>query len=383
MKVIRPIDIGETQLLASNVVEADYPQWSAGTTYGADTRVISLATHRIYESNKVLSSVAVSISVGAPAAVTWLAHGLANGTKLTLVTTGMLPSGLAAGAQYYVVNATLDMFSLAAAPGGAAISTTAAGTGVHTASAQCNLNRNPALAASLAGNTPFWIEIGATNKWAMFDSSSTTQTSQAEQIVVTLRPGRASALALINLNASTARVVVASGGQVRYDKAVDLTIKNVGSLWQYFFEPIIRKTDVVLLDLPPYSDAEITVTINQPGSAAAIGALIPGMPREIGELQWAPEVRTKDYSRKTTDEFGNTVLKPGRTAKLLSCELQLDNDLVDETCRLLGTYNGLALVWVGTEQFTSTIVYGFFSDFKAVIQDPAGSRCNLEIEGLT
>ena len=383
MKVIRPIDIDDARLAASNVAEDDYPAWSAGAPYGAQARAIRTATHRIYEAVKVQSSSVVTISIAAAAVVLWPGHGFINGTPISFVSTGALPAGLSMGVPYFVVNAGADMFNLAGAPGGAPIATSGAQSGSHTATARCNFGRDPAVDANRAGATPFWREIGATNKWRMFDASSTSQTERPDQITVTLRPGRASSLALINLNAASARVTVFSGGAVRYDQAVDLTVKNVASLWQYFFEPIIRKTDAVLLDLPPYSDAEITVTINQPGSVAKIGALVPGMPRELGDMQWEPQVRIKDYSRKSTDEFGNTVLKPGKTAKLLSCELTVDNELVDEVCRLLGTYNGTALVWVGTERFASTIVYGFFQDFKVVIQDPSGSRCNLEIEGLT
>src|SRR5690606_30128502 len=35
---------------SSSLVENDYPQWAAGTTYALGARVIKIATHRMYES---------------------------------------------------------------------------------------------------------------------------------------------------------------------------------------------------------------------------------------------------------------------------------------------------------------------------------------------
>jgi hypothetical protein len=57
---------------------------------------------------------------------------LANGTALTLSTTGSLPTGLLVGTIYYVVSSSGTSFSLAATSGGAAINTTGTQTGVHS-----------------------------------------------------------------------------------------------------------------------------------------------------------------------------------------------------------------------------------------------------------
>lgn len=77
----------------------------------------------------------VSISNAEPAVVSWTAHGLPDGTPVFFTTTGALPTGLTPSTTYYVVNATADTFSVAATPGGTPIDTSAAGNGVHTATA--------------------------------------------------------------------------------------------------------------------------------------------------------------------------------------------------------------------------------------------------------
>lgn len=76
-----------------------------------------------------------TISNGTDAEVGAAGHGLANGTPVVFSTTGALPTGLTAGLTYYVVDAATDTFSVATTPGGAAIDTSSAGSGVHTVTA--------------------------------------------------------------------------------------------------------------------------------------------------------------------------------------------------------------------------------------------------------
>jgi hypothetical protein len=77
----------------------------------------------------------VTISQATPGVVTWNAHGLAAGTPVIFSTTGTLPTGLLPGVTYYVLAPATNTFTVAATPGGAAINTTGAGTGTHTARA--------------------------------------------------------------------------------------------------------------------------------------------------------------------------------------------------------------------------------------------------------
>ncbi len=71
-----------------------------------------------------------------PSTFSYTAHGMAAGAPVNFTTTGTLPTGLTAGTIYYVAATPApltDSFYIAAAPGGAVIRATAAGTGTHTA----------------------------------------------------------------------------------------------------------------------------------------------------------------------------------------------------------------------------------------------------------
>lgn len=78
----------------------------------------------------------VTISIAVPGVITWVGHGLEDDTPISFTTTGALPTGLTAGTIYYVVAAATDTFSVAATPGGTAITTTGTQSGVHTAFAE-------------------------------------------------------------------------------------------------------------------------------------------------------------------------------------------------------------------------------------------------------
>lgn len=74
----------------------------------------------------------VTLTVASPCVVTWTGHSLVNGNRVNITTTGGIPTGLTAGTNYYVVNATTDTFQLSATLGGSAINTTGTQSGVHT-----------------------------------------------------------------------------------------------------------------------------------------------------------------------------------------------------------------------------------------------------------
>lgn len=75
----------------------------------------------------------VTISIASPGVVTWTGHTLQNGDQVVLTTSGALPTGLAAGTTYYVVNQATNTFQLSATAGGSAINTSGTQSGTHTA----------------------------------------------------------------------------------------------------------------------------------------------------------------------------------------------------------------------------------------------------------
>jgi len=236
----------------------------------------------------------------------------------------------------------------------------------------------------------YWLEIGSTNRWKVFDISLGTQTEQTESINFVLTPGLIDSIALLNLDATSVTITVTDPIEgVVYNVTTDLiTTINVTDWYTYFFEPIVRaitlvKTNLSTSVLPPYPNATISITITNTGGIAKCGAIIVGQKYNIGAMKWSPSVGITDYSTKTQDVFGNWQIIPRAFADRMTCNLVIKNTIVDETKRQLALYRTTPIVWIGDEDYGCTIVYGYYKDFQIVLSGPIVSDCALELEGLT
>jgi microcystin-dependent protein len=75
-----------------------------------------------------------TVTIATPAVFSSTSHGLVAGDKISLTTTGALPTGLAANTDYYVISSglTANAFEVSASRGGSAVNTTGSQSGVHT-----------------------------------------------------------------------------------------------------------------------------------------------------------------------------------------------------------------------------------------------------------
>jgi hypothetical protein len=77
---------------------------------------------------------AATMTIASPAVVSFVGHKLNANDPVQFTTTGALPTGVTASVNYYAMSSglTADAFQISATPGGAAIVTTGAQSGVHT-----------------------------------------------------------------------------------------------------------------------------------------------------------------------------------------------------------------------------------------------------------
>jgi hypothetical protein len=64
--------------------------------------------------------------------ITATAHGLIDGTRITVSSSTTLPGGLASSTNYYLRDTTTNTFKVSTTPGGTAVDITDTGTGTHT-----------------------------------------------------------------------------------------------------------------------------------------------------------------------------------------------------------------------------------------------------------
>lgn len=246
-----------------------------------------------------------------------------------------------------------------------------------------NLNKDP----TLASNATWWIEVSPTNRWKMFDISNTTQTTNADSIVVTITPGQVvNSVSLMNLEGISIRVKVTDPLEgVVYDKTVSLNNNGAINNWyNYFFSPISKKKSVVITDMPSYGTAIIEITVTNTGRTAKCGVCTLGQINYLGEgINLGATVGIQDYSRKEKNDFGDYVVVQRNYAKRAKYTMAVLNEQIDALQNLLADLRTTACVWIGDDNYESTMIYGFYKDFDIVISNHIVSDCNIEIEGLT
>lgn len=231
----------------------------------------------------------------------------------------------------------------------------------------------------------YWARVGPTNRWAMFDSEISTQTTAEGEITVVLKPGYVNSLALFGLQGSSVSVTVRDGadGPVVFEHQQTLDGSIITDWYQYFFEPIDQLEEAVVTGMPPYSNAHVTVSIT--GTDVKCGILVVGNVYELGRTQRGVTAGIIDYSRKDTDATGKTTFIKRKYSKRVSAPLVVENSALNKLQRTLVTLRATPCVWIGTDApgYQPLTVFGFYRDFSIDVAYSGHSHCNLEIEGLT
>ena len=234
-------------------------------------------------------------------------------------------------------------------------------------------NANVGHTPGAAGNETWWLDYGACDRWKVFDAKVGSQAELADEITYEIDPGPINSVAILNLEASSVTVTMTDVGG-----AGPPGVWTETTLIDGLYVSDIVKTDFPTTYLTPHLLIEITYT----GETAKVGEIVVGNYESIGAMKYSPEVGITDYSIKTVDTFGNYTVLERAYSKRLSCETSILNSLLDATYNVLAEQRATPAVWVGSEDYASMIVYGFYKDFSITIPYKNYSLCTLEIEGL-
>jgi len=215
-----------------------------------------------------------------------------------------------------------------------------------------NLGNDP------AGESGKWLDVGPTNRWAMFDQALGTTTTAGSSITVTLNAGAVTGVALLDVIASSVRV-----RGTGYDRT---TPASAGA--------------VTFLDLPG-TTGTVTVTISGQGPVS-VGTLLIGQVVGLGLTEAAPTAGITDFSRKATDDFGEVTVVERAFAKRMTANALIRTDALDLVASRIATVRARPSLWIGAAGVDTLTVYGFFKDF-AIEAGENVSKLALSIEGLS
>ncbi len=261
------------------------------------------------------------------------------------LTTGMLVSSNAPETDYP------EWSNITVYPEGARVIKTATHR-IYESVAATNVANDP------AGVSGKWLDIGPTNRWAMFDQALGTMTSRASSIVVTVAPGAVNAVALLDVVGATVRVQ-GSG----YDQT-----KAVGD------------GAVTFLDLPG-AGGNITVTVAGSGTVS-VGTMLVGSLVGLGVTGESPTAGITDFSRKEVDDFGEVTIVERAWAKRMEARALIRTDAIDDVANRIAMVRALPSLWIADEGTETLTLYGFFKDFSIAVAENV-STLSLSVEGLS
>lgn len=243
-----------------------------------------------------------------------------------------------------------------------------------------NVNQNPSTSPI------YWVEVGPTNRWAMFDQSGGTYSySSGANIVVSFTMDRATSISLIELTARSVRIQATAPGYPNYyDQTYNLGDRAIIANWyDYFTADSFLATELIVTDIPAIPSTTFTITIENNGNPLQVGNFIVGQALELGKTQYGAKIGIVDYSKKEVNEFGKATLVKRTFSKKMDVSLTVENEIVDAVAQRLSYLRATPCLWVGADgAFESLTVYGFYRDFSIEIPRPTNSLCSLQIEGL-
>lgn len=220
--------------------------------------------------------------------------------------------------------------------------------------------------------TAHWIDVGPTNRYAMFDLSRNTQTVLASPLTVVITPGRRiNTVGLaglyanqVQISATSATALAQTGNANCYPNAYTASATGIFDLnarialdgYQYCFAPFSTLPSMVVFDIPPYSDIVITVVITGTSGNVKCGALVVGTYVYLGDAIDTANSPGLNFSTVTRDLYGNATLVPRRTLPQLNATTSINSIRVNEVLAARVVLNAVPALYTLVDDETS----GFF-----------------------
>ncbi|MGO1190270.1 hypothetical protein [Vibrio casei] len=231
-----------------------------------------------------------------------------------------------------------------------------------------------------------WVDIGPTNRYSAFDGVIGNISEHQDEIIYTIRP-QSQFNSISGFNVSGAREINVtmrdSSGVIVYDNDIVMRDNSEVTNWyQYFFSPIIEKSQFSVNDLPTYGGSSITLTIIGTGQVS-IGEVVIGRQVDLGVAEYGTSLQLLDFSSKVQDNFGNFEVIRRGTSKLVNYDMNIQKNRVDYVFRKLASITTIPCVWVGVDEYNdATTVYGYYKDSTINIDSPSICSTTISVEGL-
>jgi hypothetical protein len=212
-------------------------------------------------------------------------------------------------------------------------------------------------AATPETDAMFWLDAGPTQRYAPFDSYTTTAASGTTSMTYVLSPGYFNAISMYGLVGTQIVVTVrdAPGGAViyRYPETGTAPLSDPpGSWYEYLFGKRRQVQKLVLKDIPIRPTAELTITIT--GASVGLGMLNVGdLAPVVGEadwggVNWGATAEPTSYSYMKTNDDGTTTIRRRSKATSLRVTVSMPRDRADAALAMVQQVLDVPVSWIST-----------------------------------
>lgn len=232
-----------------------------------------------------------------------------------------------------------------------------------------------------------WVDIGATNKYAMFDDKNGSKSAGNLSLITetTTNQNVTSVAAFYISGTETANVTLTDPveGEVYNHDVEMLDSEDIVDYWEWFNLPIINIDQFVLTDLPSYPAATLKVTFTGSGNVS-VGTLVQGMQSSLGLAVYGTSSQLVDLSRVDADEFGNYTIVERPYYNLVDYDIVMKENKSRWARNLVAKYRVTPVVWIGgADSDLPRITFGIYNDFQINSTGPNDTKATLQIKELT
>lgn len=203
-------------------------------------------------------------------------------------------------------------------------------------------------------DSAYWLDKSPTQRYAPFDSYTSTAATATTSLTYVLTPGYFNAIALYGLSGATYSVTVkdVTGGSVIYTKSGSLYYAPLG-WYEYLFSPVKTVPSLVFRDIPIRPAAEITLTLT--GATVSVGMIAIGDYQSLagtgdwGGTQDGASAEPVTYSYIKTAEDGTTTIVRRHAGTNLRASIALPRDEADAVLQAVQAVLDTPVAWIATD----------------------------------
>jgi hypothetical protein len=251
-------------------------------------------------------------------------------------------------------------------------------------------------AGSNTGHTPeaypnenaFWLDLGAANRFNMFQLERNTQSEGASPLVVEITPGaRFGVIGLGNLEADSVQLQVYNGATIIFDETKDLIDRTVLSWADYFYQPFRQIKNTLFTGLPILTTAKAKLTFTKSDGNVKVGFVVMGVPFNLGITDQKFKAEALNFSEIERDEFAEAKLTPRRDIPKTTQTVKIEKAKLNQVRGILSELNAKVALWYALsdpllDYFDTAFIIGLYKRRDIDIGGPAHAYLNLELEQI-